>query len=214
MSDIKSAIMDAEEMRIGAGGFGAFSFRDIAAEVGSKSSSAHYHFPTKEDLTAAVIRRYGELVARHLDKELEKNPDPGRVWTKALRTPVFSDDHMCPCTVLAAAAQDLPEAAAGKRNSSSRCTRTSLWLRGSRPTKRWSCCRLWLVRRSSRTRLATAPNTTARPKNARARETRGAFDGIGSLPRLRSRPKIHRPRATTISPRNQGDPAVLCGWSN
>lgn len=109
MSDMKTAIMDAAEKRIRAGGFGAFSFRDIAAEVGIKSSSVHYHFPTKEDLTAAVIRRYSEMVAKHLDREMEKNPDPVRVWTKALRTPVFSEDHMCPCTVLGAAAQDLPE---------------------------------------------------------------------------------------------------------
>jgi TetR/AcrR family transcriptional repressor of nem operon len=109
MSDMKTAIMDAAERRIRAGGFGAFSFRDIAAEVGIKSSSVHYHFPTKEDLTAAVIRRYSELVAKHLDRELEKNPDPVRVWTKAFRTPVFSEDHMCPCTVLGAAVQDLPE---------------------------------------------------------------------------------------------------------
>jgi TetR/AcrR family transcriptional repressor of nem operon len=112
MSEMKTAIMDAAERRIRAGGFGAFSFRDIAEEVGIKSSSVHYHFPTKEDLTAAVIRRYSDFVAQHLDRELEKNPDPVRVWTKALRAPVFSSDHMCPCTVLGAAAQDLPEAVA------------------------------------------------------------------------------------------------------
>jgi TetR/AcrR family transcriptional repressor of nem operon len=109
MSDMKTAIMDAAERRIRAGGFGAFSFRDIAAEVGVKSSSVHYHFPTKEDLTAAVVRRYTEAVSDYLDKQLEKTPDPVRVWTKALRSPVFTDEHMCPCTVLAAAAQDLPE---------------------------------------------------------------------------------------------------------
>jgi TetR/AcrR family transcriptional repressor of nem operon len=114
MSDIKTAIMDAAERRIMAGGFGAFSFRDIAAEVGVKSSSVHYHFPTKEDLTAAVIRRYTETVSEYLDKQLAKNPDPVRVWTKALRNVVLSDARMCPCTVLGAAAQDLPEQVAAE----------------------------------------------------------------------------------------------------
>ncbi len=59
ISDVKTAIMDAAERRMQLGGFGGFSFREIAADVGIKSSSVHYHFPTKEDLAAAVIRRCG-----------------------------------------------------------------------------------------------------------------------------------------------------------
>jgi TetR/AcrR family transcriptional repressor of nem operon len=58
MSDVKAAIMDAAERRMQQGGFGGFSFREIAADVGIKSSSVHYHFPTKEDLAAAVIHRW------------------------------------------------------------------------------------------------------------------------------------------------------------
>src|SRR6201984_3139501 len=109
MSDMKTAIMDAAERRIQQGGFGVFSFREIAADVGIKSSSVHYHFPTKEDLAAAVIRRWAEYTSELIDKELEKDPDPIRVWTKAFRGTAFSEAHMCPCTVLGAAAQDLPE---------------------------------------------------------------------------------------------------------
>jgi TetR/AcrR family transcriptional repressor of nem operon len=109
VSDAKAAIMDAAERRMQQGGFGGFSFREIAADVGIKSSSVHYHFPTKEDLAAAVIRRWAEYTSKLVDKELEKDPDPIRVWTKAFRGTAFSGAHMCPCTVLAAAAQDLPE---------------------------------------------------------------------------------------------------------
>src|SRR5690348_18498506 len=63
MSDVKTAIMDAAEQRMQLGGFGGFSFREIAADVGIKSSSVHYHFPTKEDLAAAVIRRWAEATS-------------------------------------------------------------------------------------------------------------------------------------------------------
>ena len=70
MSDMKVAIMDAAERRIQQGGFGGFSFREIAADVGIKSSSVHYHFPTKEDLAAAVIRRWAEYTSELIDKEL------------------------------------------------------------------------------------------------------------------------------------------------
>jgi TetR/AcrR family transcriptional regulator, transcriptional repressor for nem operon len=109
MSDVKAAIMDAAERRMQKGGFGGFSFREIAADVGIKSSSVHYHFPTKEDLAAAVIHRWAKYTSELIDKELEKDPNPIRVWTKAFRGTAFSKAHMCPCTVLGAGSQDLPE---------------------------------------------------------------------------------------------------------
>ena len=109
MSDMKTAIMDAAERRMQAGGFFGFSFREIAADVGIKSSSVHYHFPTKEDLAAAVIRRWADNTSRHIDEALHKDPDPVRVWTKAFRGTAMAEPHMCPCTVLGASAHDLPE---------------------------------------------------------------------------------------------------------
>src|SRR6478736_1833057 len=109
MGDMKTAIMDAAERRMQAGGFSGFSFREIATDVGIKSSSVHHHFPTKEALAAAVIRRWADRTSEHIDKALAKDPDPVRVWTKAFRGTAFSEPHMCPCTVLAAASQDLPE---------------------------------------------------------------------------------------------------------
>jgi TetR/AcrR family transcriptional regulator, transcriptional repressor for nem operon len=101
--------MDAAERRIQLGGFSGFSFREIAADVGVKSSSVHYHFPTKEELAAAVIRRWTEYTAELIDKELEKDPDPVRVWRNAFRGTAYSNGRICPCTVLGAASQDLPD---------------------------------------------------------------------------------------------------------
>ncbi len=100
MSDVKTAIMDAAERRMQLGGFGGFSFREMAADVGIKSSSVHYHFPTKEDLAAAVIRRGAEETSKFNDEDLEKDPDPVRVWTKAFRGTAVSAGPLCPCTVL------------------------------------------------------------------------------------------------------------------
>jgi len=108
MNDVKTAIVDAAERRMQLGGFRGFSFREIAADVGIKSSSVHYHFPTKEDLAAAVIRRWGEETSKFVDEALQKDPDPVRVWTKAFRGTALSEGRMCPCTVLGAASQDLP----------------------------------------------------------------------------------------------------------
>ena len=108
MSDMKTAIMDAAERRIQLGGFGGFSFREVAADVGIKSASVHYHFPTKDDLGAAVLRRWSEHTSEVVDEELKKDPDPVKAWTKAFRGTARSDARMCPCTVLGAASQDLP----------------------------------------------------------------------------------------------------------
>ena len=107
-SDMKTAIMDAAERRIQLGGFGGFSFREIAADVGVKSSSVHYHFPTKEDLAAAVIRRWAEETSNSSTRNWRRDPDPVRVWTNAFRGTALSEGRMCPCTVLGAASQDLP----------------------------------------------------------------------------------------------------------
>ncbi|ASP35480.1 TetR/AcrR family transcriptional regulator [Labrenzia sp. VG12] len=41
-------------------GYNGFSFRDIAAEVGIKSASIHYHYPTKGDLAEAAAKDYRE----------------------------------------------------------------------------------------------------------------------------------------------------------
>jgi TetR/AcrR family transcriptional repressor of nem operon len=108
MSDVKTAIMDAAERRMQLGGFGGFSFREIAADVDIKSSSVHYHFPTKDDLAAAVIRRWAEETSKFIDQQLEKDPDPVRVWTKAFRRTALSEGRMCPCAALGTASQDLP----------------------------------------------------------------------------------------------------------
>ena len=134
MSDVKTEIMDAAERRMQQGGFGGFSFREIAADVGIKSSSVHYHFPTKEELAAAVIRRWAEYTSELIDKELEKDPDPIRVWTKAFRGTAFSKAHMCPCTVLGAASQDLPEQVAKEVKAFFKMCQDKLVAEGLSPT--------------------------------------------------------------------------------
>jgi TetR/AcrR family transcriptional regulator, transcriptional repressor for nem operon len=108
MSDVSISILDSAERRIRAGGFSGFSFREIAADVGVKSSSVHYHFPTKEALAAAVIHRYTDFVSELIDKQLEAEPNPVKVWTKAFRGTLHSDVRMCPATVMGAASGDLP----------------------------------------------------------------------------------------------------------
>jgi TetR/AcrR family transcriptional regulator, transcriptional repressor for nem operon len=108
MSDVASAIMDAAERRMRGGGFNGFSFREIADDVGIKSSSVHYHFPTKEKLAAAVVHRYTDRLGERVEGELAAGADPCEVFTRAFRGTVHSVNRICPVTVLGAGSLDLP----------------------------------------------------------------------------------------------------------
>jgi TetR/AcrR family transcriptional regulator, transcriptional repressor for nem operon len=107
MSDINTAILDAAEARMRLGGFNGFSFRDIAADVGIKSSSVHYHFPTKEVLAAAVIHRYAAKTIEYINQQLKAGLSPIAAWTKLFHGTLHTL-RMCPAVVVGAGCQDLP----------------------------------------------------------------------------------------------------------
>jgi TetR/AcrR family transcriptional regulator, transcriptional repressor for nem operon len=109
MSDVQAAILDSAENRIRLGGFSGFSFREIAADVGVKSSSVHYYFPTKEALGAAVARRYTDRLAEKVDAALAEGGDPREVLANAFKRTAHSETCMCPMLVMGAASGDLPK---------------------------------------------------------------------------------------------------------
>lgn len=49
-------------------GYAAFSYADLSAAVGIRKASIHHHFPTKEDLGAAIVQNYGERLAERLEQ--------------------------------------------------------------------------------------------------------------------------------------------------
>jgi TetR/AcrR family transcriptional regulator, transcriptional repressor for nem operon len=114
MNNVSIAIMDSAERRMRGGGFNGFSFREIADEVGVKSSSVHYYFPTKERLAAAVVRRYTDRLSEKLDAELANGANPYEVLLTAFRRTAYSTNRMCPMMVLGAGSLDLPEEVAAE----------------------------------------------------------------------------------------------------
>jgi TetR/AcrR family transcriptional repressor of nem operon len=106
MSEKRIEIMDAAERRIRTAGYNGFSFRDIAADVGVKSSSIHYYFPTKEDLGVAVARRYTD---RFFEGLRDASGSPEKHLSAAYDKAMESDGQMCLCGVLGTASKSLPE---------------------------------------------------------------------------------------------------------
>jgi TetR/AcrR family transcriptional repressor of nem operon len=47
VNETAERLMDLAEAHIRCTGYGGFSFRDPAGEIGIKSASVHHHFPTK-----------------------------------------------------------------------------------------------------------------------------------------------------------------------
>ena len=80
----REQILDAAEKRARMAGYHGFSFRDVAEDVGIKSSSVHYHFPTKGDLCEALARRYTVRAADRLGDPRILAPGEARQWSKKL----------------------------------------------------------------------------------------------------------------------------------
>ena len=105
-------IMDVAERAARAGGYGAFSFREIAKEVGVKPASVHYHFPTKADLGRDMARRYTERFLDALPDADDADLTPAEAmasYLAAFRRSLSEDGLMCLCGALGAEIALLPE---------------------------------------------------------------------------------------------------------
>ncbi len=108
----KQALLKAAESKVRQGGYSNFSFRELAAEVGIKSASVHYHFPTKADLGAELAKQYTDTFLGALGdpKTLLKNgEDPIALYASLFRQALINDEKMCLCGLLGAETDSLPE---------------------------------------------------------------------------------------------------------
>jgi TetR/AcrR family transcriptional repressor of nem operon len=105
-------ILEVAERHKRAGGLDAVSFRDIAAEVGIKSASVHYHFPQKADLGAAVVQRYTARVVETVgvpDDPTESTQERISRLIGVYRSAMIDEGLICLCCVLGAETLDLPD---------------------------------------------------------------------------------------------------------
>lgn len=111
--DSAAQILDIAERRMRAAGYNAVSYRDIAAEMGIKSASLHYHFPKKENMGVALVRRYSEVFQGNLTDKTDHEIDPQKKLTAFIdiyRYALQQQGLVCLCAVLGAEASGLPEA--------------------------------------------------------------------------------------------------------
>lgn len=93
-------------------GYNGFSYRDLSALVGVKTSSIHYYFPSKDDLALEAVSQYSSQVMTALQGvDAGLSADAKLTLYARMFAQVLGDGHqICLCGMLAADIESLPEA--------------------------------------------------------------------------------------------------------
>ena len=76
MKDTKKELIKLGDKYLKERGFNAFSYHDMARQVGVKTAAIHYHFPFKKDLAIAIIQyNIAELEALKLKIKTQSESD-------------------------------------------------------------------------------------------------------------------------------------------
>lgn len=94
-------------------GIAGVSFRDIAAHIGIKSASVHHHFPSKSDLTLALVRmQRAETEAALARIAIEAGfAERMRSFVNLFRTHLVTGNRFCLCGMMGAEVAGLPDQA-------------------------------------------------------------------------------------------------------
>jgi TetR/AcrR family transcriptional repressor of nem operon len=105
--DTAKQILDTAEQLVQTRGYNAFSYADIANRVGIRKASIHYHFPTKENLMAALLDRYCDNFLQIVDRIIASGDSAItklRNYCRLFETTLTSGNHdkICLCGMLGA----------------------------------------------------------------------------------------------------------------
>ena len=113
-STTATQILDLAETLIQTRGYSAFSYQDIAAALGIRKASIHYHFASKTDLGVAVVTRYTERLAAALAGIMRDESTSTAALLDFYVTPYLqfaeTPDRVCLCGALAGEMLALPAA--------------------------------------------------------------------------------------------------------
>lgn len=93
-------------------GFNGFSYAHIASELNVKNAAIHYHFPTKEALVCAVVRRYRDRFQLWVNNARVKDlaPEKKLDWFFGIYTSMRADKgKVCLVGSLEAEFNSIPE---------------------------------------------------------------------------------------------------------
>lgn len=112
-NEVAQQILDLAQNLFQERGYNSFSYRDLSKQVGIKTSSIHYYFPTKGDLARALVVRYREHfkgVFSHIDAESNDPKEKLENYLQLFIDGFRSCKRVCLCAMLASDFVNLPEA--------------------------------------------------------------------------------------------------------
>lgn len=127
-ADTRKAILKRAERYLQDAGYSSFSFRDLAGDLGIKSASVHYHFPSKEALGVALLQRYQETFKHWVESRQGSGSPKADLldWFKYYQHLARTGD-ICPGGAFGAEYTALPERVRNELTAMENMLRT--WLR-------------------------------------------------------------------------------------
>ncbi len=110
--EVRERILEAGEALVRQHGLNGVSFRDLADQVGVKSASVHYHFPTKDDFLLVLAQRYSERFLETAESVIASGKTVAekiRGYSNLFLAAFAEEGRMCLCGILAAEAADLSD---------------------------------------------------------------------------------------------------------
>lgn len=114
LNEVAEHILDIAQVLFQERGYNSFSYLDLSRQVGIKTSSIHYYFPTKGDMAKALVARYRENFGRFLSEIAIQRDNPREKLELYLQSFVDgfrSCKMVCLCSMLATDFGNLPEEA-------------------------------------------------------------------------------------------------------
>lgn len=108
---VREQLLDHAQVLLMTRGYNGFSYRDLSALVGVKTSSIHYYFPAKDDLVIEAINTYSadvmsSIYAIDSSAPAEKKLDR---YVKLFGKLLGDGNRVCLCGMLAADLESLTE---------------------------------------------------------------------------------------------------------
>ena len=110
-TEMKRKILEVARRLVQTRGYDAFSYADVAGEVGIRKASVHHHFAAKGDLGLAILRQFrGECRSAFVEIDAAAGPAPKKLerYAGLFEATLRDGGRMCLCGMLAAGHETLP----------------------------------------------------------------------------------------------------------
>lgn len=110
--ETRTALLDSAERAARRRGFDAFSYADLARDVGIRKASIHHHFPVKADLAFGLIERYAQRFSETLasiDRDHLSAAEKLYAYQSVYRDALADGTQLCLCVSMSAGRNSFSE---------------------------------------------------------------------------------------------------------